>query len=168
MRATEQLRKDNAALWNALANLQRAVLTPGGEGTLRMRNVLRYLRTEVQGDAGMDEALFLDQLGRDGRLGELARLLAAERQALRARLEEVSEGVEGLRALGSQDHTAQAIRAQCEGFIRDFLHHLFTQEQVLLREAEQWVEPERLEEIGAIMAALRARVWDPDEVSALD
>jgi hypothetical protein len=168
MRATEQLRKDNTALWEALANLQRAVLHPGAEGTLRMRNGLRYLRTEVLGDAGMDEALFLERFGSHARLGEVARLLAREREGLRARLDQVAEAAEGLRELGGLDPQAVAARAQCELFVKDFLHHLFVEDKVLLREAELCVEPERLEEIGAVMAALRARVWDLDEVSALD
>ncbi len=168
MRATEQLRKDNTALWEALGNLQRAVLTPGPEGALRMRNVLRYLRTEVLGDAGQDEALFLDRLGNHARLGEVARLLAREREDLRARLDEAAQGAEALRELGGLDSRAVAIRGDCEAFVRDFLHHLFVEEQVLIRDAETCVEPARLEEIGAFMAALRAAQRAGDEAPALD
>lgn len=168
MRATEQLRRDNAILWEALGNLQRAVLHPGPEGTLRMRNVLRFLRTEVLGEAGQDEALFLERLGNHARLGEVARLLAEERDALRARLDEVAQGVDALRELGGLDARAVAVRCECEAFIRDFLHHLFAEEQVLLREAETCVEPERLEEIGAVMATLRAHARAREEVPALD
>jgi len=168
MRATEQLRKDNAALWEALANLQRAVLRPGADGALRMRNVLRYLRTEVLGDAGMDEALFLDRLGHHGRLGEVARLLRKERRALRAQLDELIQEANGLRELGALDSQALAVRAQCENFIRDFLHHLFVEDQVLLPEAEACLEPERLEEVGAVMAALRRYAQDREEAPALD
>jgi hypothetical protein len=168
MRATEQLRKDNVALWEALGNLQRAVLTPGPEGALRMRNVLRYLRTEVLGEAGQDEGLFLDRLGKHARLGELAGLLAKERESLRARLDEAAEGADALRELGGLDSRAVAIRCECEAFVRDFLHHLFVEEQVLLRDAEACLEPERLEEIGALMAALRAAQRVEDEVPALD
>lgn len=168
MRATEQLRKDNAALWDALANLQRAALYPGPEGPLRMRNVLRYLKTEVLGEAGQDEALFLDRLGNHPRLGELARLLAKERDALRAQLEEVLAVVDALRQLGGLDSRTIAVRAQCEAFIRDSLHHLFVEERVFLPEAETWVEAERLEEIGAVMAALRAHARRLEEIPALD
>ena len=168
MRATEQLRKDNVALWEALGNLQRAVLMPGPEGMLRLRNVLRYLQTEVLGDAGQDEALFLDRLQNDARLGEAARLLAKEREGLRARLEEAAKGADALRELGGLEGRALAIRCECEAFVRDFLHHLFVEEQVLLRDAERCLEPERLEEIGAVMAALRAAQWADDEAPALD
>lgn len=168
MRATEQLRKDNAALWEALANLQRAALHPGPEGPMRMRNVLRYLRAEVLGEAGQDEALFLDRLGNHPRLGDLARLLAAERDILRRQMEEVALGVDGLRELGGLDSRAIAARAACEAFIRDFLHHLFVEEQVLIREADHTVPPETLEEIGRVMAALRAHARGVEEVPALD
>ena len=168
MRATEQLRRDNATLWEALGNLQRAVLHPGPEGTLRMRNVLRFLRTEVLGEAGQDEALFLDRLGNHTRLGELARLLAKERESLRARLDEAAQGADALRELGGLDAWAVAVRCACEAFIRDFLHHLFVEEQVLLRDVEACLEPERLEEIGAVMAALRAWARAAEEIPALD
>lgn len=168
MRATDQLRKDNAVLWEALGNLQRAALCPGPEGTLRMRNVLRFLRTEVLGEAGQDEALFLHRFGNHIRLGEVARLLADERDALRGRLDAVAQGVDALRELGGLDSRAVAVRCECEAFIRDFLHHLFVEEQVLLREAETCVAPERLEEIGAVMAALRAHARSREEVPALD
>ena len=168
MRATEQLRRDNAALWEALGNLQRAVLYPGPDGTLRMRNVLRFLRTEVLGEAGQDEVLFLDRLGNHARLGELARLLAQERESLRARLDEAAQGADALRELGGLDTRAVAIRRECDAFVRDFLHHLFVEEQVLLRDAEACLEPERLEEIGAVMAALRAWTRADEEIPALD
>ena len=168
MRATEQLRKDNTALWEALANLQRGALHPGPEGALRMRNVLRYLRTEVLGEAGQDEALFLDRLGNHPRLGELARLLAQERESLRARLDEAAQGADALRELGGLDARAVAIRRECDAFVRDFLHHLFVEVQVLLRDAEACLEPERLEEIGAVMAALRAWTRADEEIPALD
>ena len=168
MRATEQLRKDNAGLWDALGSLQRAVLCPGPEGTLRMHNVLRFLRTEVLGESGQDEALFLERLGKHRRLGEVARLLAGERDALRARLDEVAQGVDALRELGGLDARAVAVRCECEAFIREFLHHLFVEEQVLLQDAETCLEPERLEEIGAVMAALRAHARAREEAPALD
>jgi hypothetical protein len=168
MRATEQLRRDNAALWHTLANLQRAVLYPGPEGPLRMRNVLRYLQTEVLGECGQDEALLLDRLGNHPRMGELARLLGKEREILRARLEEVRQVVGTLHELGGLDSRALAIRAQCEAFIRDFLHHLFVEERVFLPEAESWVEADRLEEIGKVMAALRAHARGIEEIPALD
>ena len=168
MRATEQLRKDNAALWDGLANLQRAALYPGPEGPLRMKNVLRYLRTELLGETGQDESLFLDRLGNHPRLGELARILAGERDALRAQLDEVRGAVEALRELGGLDSRAMAVRGLCETFIRDFLHHLFVEERVFLPEAETWVEPERLEEIANVMAALRAHARRLEEVPALD
>ena len=168
MRATEQLRKDNSALWNAMGNLQRAVVRPGAEGALRMRNVLRYLRTELLGDAGMDEALFLSRLGNHDRLGEVARLLKDQGRVLRNRLDELIEEANGLRELGALDNEALAFRGQCEGFIRDFLHHLFIEDQVLLPEAEACLEPDRLEEIGTVMAALRMYAQSHEEVPALD
>jgi hypothetical protein len=168
MRATEQLRKDNSALWEALGNLQRAVVRPGAEGALRVRNVLRYLRTELLGDAGMDEALFLSRLGGHDHLGEVARLLKDEGRTLRTQLDELIEEANGMRELGALDHQALAFRGQCERFIRDFLHHLFLEEQVLLREAEACLEPDRLEEIGTVMAALRKYAQAREEVPALD
>jgi hypothetical protein len=168
MQATERMRKDMAALWETLGRLQQAVLDPGPTGPLRMRNVLRYLKTEVLGESGQDEALFLDRLGNHPRMGELARLLAQERAALRDRLDRVRESAELIPQLGALDPLSVEIRAECEGFIREFVHHVFVEERVLVPEAERCVDPGQLEEIGTVMAALRAHARARDEIPALD
>lgn len=163
MKAHEFLRKDHDALLHLLGTLESALLVPSVGAWLTIKNVNRYLAFELEAHLRAEERLLYPALRLPETQDLIPHLEAGHSQIRRLAwaIEEAVEAAPGCcgpdweEALG---HTRQT----CRRLVEVFVHHIFTENQILFPLSEKLIKACELEEIGGAMVALKTGTLSAD------
>lgn len=165
MTATEIFRANHRTIRKALVTLERALLTQNPRWTVVAKNLAAYLDLELKEYWGSEERCVFGPLldsGTDAR-GVVDEMLLGHRE-LEARLVEFKALADG--EIGPD--TAPLVREAGVALIKEFLHHMFLEEEVGFVLAEARLGIPYLEAQGERVLALREFARGQDEPAALD
>ena len=165
MKATDIIITDHNIIRKALLSLDRALLMRPPNWTIVARNVANYLDVELREYLNSEEVwLFrpLAETGADaaGVVAEMER----EHRDLEARLAE-------FKALTRQPLSAAAaedVRQKGLALVKEFLHHMFLEEELGFTLAEQRLGTDHLERVAEHILLLREAEKGLEEPAAID
>lgn len=165
MQATDIFRQDHGIIRRALACLDKALLMQSPGWTIVAKNVATYLDVDLREYVGAEERWVLRPLAETG--PDAARVvseLESEHRKLEVRLAELKVLAVRLDAADS----APLLREKGVALVKEFLHHMFLEEEVAFPLAEQRLGAEHLEEGAAHMRLLKETVECLEEPAAID
>lgn len=156
MNALEIIAQDHRIINRMLKNMELALLAPSQKTPIVVGNVVNYLVREMEGYFGEEERLIfrpVAALSRDA--AAVVGALEEEHTDLSQRLAALRRTVDACREKRGQgrDDTFAALRRQGLDFVKELVHHIFLEEQVLFPLAGKLLGPERLAEIAEGMRA---------------
>ena len=165
MKATDMIIKDHNIIRKALLSLDRALLMRPPNWTIVARNVANYLDVELREYLNSEEVWLFQPLAKTGAdaVGVVAEL-EREHRDLEARLAE-------FKALTRQpiaDATAELVRQRGLALVKEFLHHMFLEEEVGFLLAEQRLGTAHLERVAEHILLLREAEKGLEEPAAID
>ncbi|GEM_PF-981018 len=165
MRATDIFRRDHNIIRRALVSLDRALLMQTLNCSIVARNVATYLDVELREYLGSEERWVFRPLAETGpdAAGVVAEL-TREHRDLEARLAE-------FKALARQPIAAAAapiVRDKGVALVKEFLHHMFLEEEVGFVLAEERLGTARLEEVADRVFLLQEAGREVEEPAAID
>ena len=165
MRATDIFRRDHNIIRKALVSLERALLMEPPHWAIVARNVATYLDVELREYLGSEERWVFRPLAETGpdAAGVVAEL-EREHRDLEARLAE-------FKALARQPIAAAAapiVRDKGVALVKEFLHHMFLEEEVGFVLAEERLGTARLEEVADRVLLLQEAGRKVEEPAAID
>ena len=165
MRATDIFRRDHNIIRRALVSLDRALLMKTPNCSIVARNVATYLDVELREYLGSEERWVFRPLAETGpdAAGVVAEL-TREHRDLEARLAEV-------KALARRPLAAAAapiVRDKGVALVKEFLHHMFLEEEVGFVLAEERLGTARLEEVADRVFLLQEAGREVEEPAAID
>jgi len=165
MRATDIFRRDHNIIRRALVSLDRALLMQTPNWAIVVRNVATYLDVELREYLGSEERWVFRPLAETGpdAAGVVAEL-TREHRDLEARLAE-------FKALARQPIAAAAapiVRDKGVALVKEFLHHMFLEEEVGFVLAEERLGTARLEEVADRVFLLQEAGREVEEPAAID
>ena len=165
MKATDIFRRDHSIIRKALVSLDRALLMQTPNWTIVARNVATYLDIELREYLGSEERWVFRPLAETG--ADAAGVVAEmerEHRDLEARLEE-------FKVLTRQPTIAAAapvVREKGVALVKEFLHHMFLEEEVGFVLAEERLGTARLEEVADSVFLLQEAGRELEEPAAID
>ncbi len=165
MRATDIFRRDHNIIRRALVSLDRALLMQTLNCSIVARNVATYLDVELREYLGSEERWVFRPLAETGpdAAGVVAEL-TREHRDLEARLAE-------FKALARRPIAAAAapiVRDKGVALVKEFLHHMFLEEEVGFVLAEERLGTARLEEVADRVFLLQEAGREVEEPAAID
>ena len=165
MRATDIFRRDHNIIRRALVSLDRALLMKTPNCSIVARNVATYLDVELREYLGSEERWVFRPLAETGpdAAGVVAEL-TREHRDLEARLAE-------FKALARRPIAAAAapiVRDKGVALVKEFLHHMFLEEEVGFVLAEERLGTARLEEVADRVFLLQEAGREVEEPAAID
>lgn len=165
MTVTEIFRGNHRTIRRALINLERAVLMQTGRWALAARNLAAYLEIELREYWGGEERWVFQPLAATGpdAAAVVEEMLRGHRE-LEGRLAEFK----ALTARPVTPETAPLIREQGSALVKEFLHHMFVEEELGFALAEERLGAPLLEEAVERVHALREFAKGLEEPAAID
>lgn len=165
MKATDIFRTDHGIIRKTLVSLDRALLMQAPQWTVVAKNVATYLDIELREYLGSEERWVFRPLAETGpdAAGVVAEL-EREHRDLEVRLEE-------FKALTRQPITesvAPTVREKGVTLVKEFLHHMFLEEEVGFVLAEQRLGTAHLEQVAAHVLLLKEASRELEEPAAID
>ena len=165
MKATDIIITDHNIIRKALLSLDRALLMRPPNWTVVARNVANYLDVELREYLNSEEVWLFQPLAKTG--ADAAGVVAEmerEHRDLESRLAE-------FKALTRQpigDATAEFVRQRGLALVKEFLHHMFLEEEVGFVLAEQRLGAPHLEDAGEHVLLLKEAEKPLEEPAAID
>ena len=165
MKATDIFRKDHNILRKALVSLDRALLMRTPQWTIVAKNVAKYLDIQLREYLGSEERWVFRPLAETGSdaAGVVAEL-EREHRDLEVRLAEFK----ALTGCPISDEIAPLVQEKGVALVKEFLHHMFLEEEVGFVLAEQRLGAARLEEVGQHVLLLQEAGRELEEPAAID
>ncbi len=165
MRATEIISKDHNLIRKALLSLDRALLMRPPNWAVVARNVANYLDVELREYLNSEEVWLFQPLAKTGAdAAGIVAELEREHRDLESRLAE-------FKALTRQpisEATAPLVRERGVALVKEFLHHMFLEEEVGFLLAEQRLGAAHLEQVAEHILLLREAEKGLEEPAAID
>jgi iron-sulfur cluster repair protein YtfE (RIC family) len=165
MIATDLFRKNHRSIRKALVSLDRALLTQSSPWATVARNLANYLDMELREYWGSEERWVFRPLAETGpdAAGVVAEM-AQEHRDLEARLAEFK----ALTSCPIGEAVAPLVREKGLALVKEFLHHMFLEEEVGFTLAEDRLGQARLEEVAAHVLLLHEAGKAIEEPAAID
>jgi iron-sulfur cluster repair protein YtfE (RIC family) len=165
MRATDIFRKDHNIIRKALASLDRALLMRTPQWAIVAKNVATYLDIELREYLGSEERWVFRPLAETGpdAAGVVAEL-EREHRDLEGRL----AAFKALTRQPISEADAPAVREAGVALVKEFLHHMFLEEEVGFVLAEERLGTARLEEVADHVLLLKEAEKGLEEPAAID
>ena len=165
MKATDIFRRDHSIIRKALVSLDRALLMQTPTWTIVARNVATYLDIELREYLGSEERWVFRPLAETGpdAAGVVAEL-EREHRDLEVRLAEFKALARGPMA----DEAFPVLRDKGVALVKEFLHHMFLEEEVGFVLAEARLGTARLEEVAERVLLLKEAGREVEEPVAID
>ncbi len=165
MKATDIIQRDHSILRKALVSLDRALLMQTPRWAIVAKNVANYLDIGLREYLNSEERwLFrpLAETGADaaGVIAELER----EHRDLEARLSELK----ALTRLPIGPEVAPLVREKGIALVKEFLHHMFLEEELAFSLAEQRLGVAHLERVAEHIFLLKEAEKGLEEPAAID
>ncbi len=157
--------KNHRTIRRSLTTLDRALLMRTPNSPIVARNVARYLDQSLREYWGSEERWIFRPLAETGpdAAGVVAEM-QREHDALQARLAEF----QALTAGAAAEELSEPVREKGLALAKEFLHHLFLEEEVGFVLAEERLGPARLAEIADQLLLLERTALEPEEPAAVD
>lgn len=165
MKATDIFRKDHNIIRKALVSLDRALLMRTPQWTIVAKNVANYLDIQLREYLGSEERWVFRPLAETG--PDAAAVVAEmerEHRDLEARLAEFKVLTRGPITAA----TADVVREKGVALVKEFLHHMFLEEEVGFVLAEQRLGAARLEAVADHVLLLKEAEKGLEEPAAID
>jgi iron-sulfur cluster repair protein YtfE (RIC family) len=165
MTATEIFRKNHRTIRKALVSLDRAVLMQGPQWEIAAKNLAGYLEIELREYWGAEERWIFKPLAETGpdAAGVVAQM-EQEHRDLDARLNEFK----ALTRCPISAEIAPLVREKGVALVKEFLHHMFLEEEVGFTLAEDRLGLPHLEESAARVLMLKEAEKGLEEPAAID
>src|SRR3989338_1092126 len=165
MRATDIFRRDHNIIRRALVSLDRALLMQTPTWAIVVRNVATYLDVELREYLGSEERWVFRPLAETGpdAAGVVAEL-TREHRDLEARLAEFKAPARRPIAAAA----APIGRDKGVALVKEFLHHMFLEEEGGFVLAEERLGTARLEEVADRVFLLQEAGREVEEPAAID
>jgi len=165
MKATEIFRRDHNIIRKALVSLDRALLMQTPQWKIVAKNAATYLDLQLREYLGSEERWVFEPLAKTGAdaAGVVAQL-EREHRELEARLAEFK----ALTGCPIGDDIAPLVREKGVTLVKEFLHHMFLEEEVGFVLAEQRLGPGHLEDAGEHVLLLKEAEKPLEEPAAID
>ena len=165
MKATDIFRRDHNIIRKALVSLDRALLMQTPNWAIVARNVATYLDIQLREYLGSEERWVFRPLAETGAdaAGVVAEL-EREHRDLEARLDE-------FKALTRQpipEAAAPTVREKGVALVKEFLHHMFLEEEVGFVLAEERLGTAHLEKVADHVLLLKEAGRELEEPAAID
>ena len=165
MKATDIFRQDHGIIRRALACLDRALLMQSPEWPIVAKNVATYLAVDLREYMGSEERWVFRPLAETGEdAAGVVRELEREHRELETRLAEFKALARG----SMIDEALPVLREMGMALVKEFLHHMFLEEEVAFVLAEQRLGTARLEEGADHIRLLKEAVECLEEPVAID
>lgn len=163
--ATDLFRKNHRTIRKALASLDRALVMQTPPWTVVARNLARYLDLELREYWGSEERWVFRPLAETGpdAAGVVAEM-EQEHRDLEVRLSEFKT----LTRCPISNEDASLVREKGLALVKEFLHHLFLEEEVGFLLAEERLGSARLEEVADHVLLLKEAEKGLEEPAAID
>ncbi len=163
--ATEIIQRDHNIIRKALVALDKALLMQTSQWAIVAKNVATYLDIQLREYLGSEERWLFAPLAETGPDGAgVAAELAREHRDLEARLAEFK----ALTRCPITDEIAPLVREKGIGLVKEFLHHMFLEEEVCFTLVETRLGRAHLEQAGAHVLLLREAGKELEEPAAVD
>jgi len=165
MIATEIFRKNHRTIRKALVTLDRALLMQSPQWTIVAKNLSGYLDIGLREYWGSEERWIFAPLAATGpdAAGVVAEM-EQEHRDLEARLSEFK----ALTRCPVKNEIAPLVREKGIALVKEFLHHMFLEEEVGFTLAEDRLGPLHLEEVAEHVLLLKEAEKGLEEPSAMD
>ena len=165
MTAIEIFHRNHRTIRKALMTLDRALLMQSPNWPIVARNMARYLDLKLRDYWGSEERWIFRPLVETGpdAAGVVAEM-EQEHRDLETRLAEFKS----LTACPSAPEIASLVRERGIGLVKEFLHHMFLEEEVGFVLAEERLGRARLEEIADQVVLLEKAGLEVEEPAAMD
>lgn len=165
MIATDIFRKNHRTIRKALVSLDRALLMRSPQWTLAAKNLAGYLDLELREYWGSEERWVFAPLAETGpdAAGVVAEM-QQEHRDLEARLAEFK----ALTQCPIGDEVAPLVRERGVALVKEFLHHMFLEEEVGFTLAEDRLGIPRLQEVAEHVLLLKEAEKGLEEPAAID
>lgn len=164
MTATDIFRANHRTIRRALVSVERALLMQDSRWTVVAKNLATYLDVELREYWGSEERCVFEPLAATG--PDAARvvdeMLLGHRE-LEARLVEFKALVREV-----APETAPLVREAGVGLVKEFLHHMFLEEELGFTLAEARLGAARLEEAAERILSLKEFEKGLEEPAAID
>jgi iron-sulfur cluster repair protein YtfE (RIC family) len=165
MTATEIFRKNHRTIRKALVTLDRALLMGSPNWGIVAKNLAGYLEIELREYWGSEERWIFKPLGETGpdAAGVVAQM-EREHQDLDARLHEFKALTRG----PMSPEIAPLVRERGIALVKEFLHHMFLEEEVGFTLAEDRLGVRYLEDCATQVLLLKEAEKGLEEPAAID
>jgi hemerythrin-like domain-containing protein len=164
MTAIDIFLKNHRTIRKALTSLDRALLMRTPNWPIIARNMAKYLDLELREYWGSEERQVFRPLAETGAdAAAVVAELERQHQDLEARLAEFQRLTTGI-----ADTRGETIRDQGLALVKEFLHHLFLEEEVGFPLAEERLGHARLVEIADQVVLLEKTALELEEPAAVD
>jgi iron-sulfur cluster repair protein YtfE (RIC family) len=165
MTAIEIFLKNHRTIRKGLISLDRALLMRTPSWPVVARNVVRYLDLELREYGGSEERWVFRPLAETG--ADAAGVVAEmerQHQDLEARLTELKS----LTRCADAENLGELVREKGLALVKEFLHHMFLEEEVGFVLAEERLGIARLTEVADQVVLLEKTALELEEPAALD
>jgi iron-sulfur cluster repair protein YtfE (RIC family) len=165
MTATEIFRRNHRTIRKALVSLDRALLMQSPNWGIIAKNLALYLEIELREYWGSEERWIFQPLASTGQdaAGVVAQM-EQEHRDLDARLHEFKALTHG----PVSPEIAALVRERGVALVKEFLHHMFLEEEVGFTLAEERLGPQYLEEAADRVLLLKEAEKGLEEPAAID
>jgi len=165
MTATDIFRKNHRTIRKALVSLDRALLMQSPNWSIIAKNLAHYLEIELREYWGSEERWIFKPLADTGPdAAGVVRQMEQEHQDLDARLHEFKALTRG----PVSPEIAQLVRERGVALVKEFLHHMFLEEEVGFTLAEDRLGLQYLEEAADRVLLLKEAEKGLEEPAAID
>jgi iron-sulfur cluster repair protein YtfE (RIC family) len=165
MTATDIFRKNHRTIRKALVSLDRALLMQSPNWSIIARNLATYLEIELREYWGSEERWIFKPLANTGPdAGGVVEQMEQEHRDLDARLREFKALTGG--PVGPE--IAPLVRERGVALVKEFLHHMFLEEEVGFALAEDRLGVQYLEEAADRVLLLKEAEKGLEEPAAID
>lgn len=165
MTATDIFRKNHRTIRKALVSLDRALLMHSPQRDVIAKNLAAYLEIELREYWGSEERWIFKPLAETGPdAAGLVAQMEREHRDLDARLQEFK----GLTRCPIGADIAPLVRERGVALVKEFLHHMFLEEEIGFTLAEERLGARYLEDCATQLFLLKEAEKGLDEPAALD
>jgi hemerythrin-like domain-containing protein len=165
MTVTEMFRANHRTIRRALVTIERALLMQNGQWSVVAKNLATYLDFELREYWGSEERCVFQPLAATGPdAGRVVEEMLQGHRELETRLAEFK----ALTRCQITPEISPLVREKGVALVKEFLHHMFVEEEVGFRLAEERLGLPFLEEAGQQVLSLREFEKGLDEPAAID
>jgi hemerythrin-like domain-containing protein len=165
MKATDIIMKDHNIIRKALVRLDRALLMRTANWTIIAKNVANYLEIGLREYLNSEERWLFEPMARTG--GDAAGVAAEldrEHRDLESRLAEFK----ALTRCPITEEIAPLVQEKGVALVKEFLHHMFLEEEIGFALAEERLGTRHLEEVAEHIYLLKEAEKGLEEPAAID